>query len=108
MRHLIEIIESARSNFVKADWRHEFRGDSDEVDVSYCEGDVDGCQYCVDVRKSAKAADKEAEEAIEALMSGDIVGACDHLEFARRIELEWGDAPAYGPALQALESAAAV
>lgn len=102
MRHLIDIIESARFNFVSADWRHEYKG---EADVAYCEGDVDGCLYCAQVLEAAEEADQEAESAVAALMSGDIVAAYHHLEVARKIEVSWGDAPAYGPALRALQAA---
>ncbi len=105
MLKLIQIIESARANFVSADWRHEYKG---EAAALYCEGDIEGCLYCFEVKQSAAVADQEAEQAIEALIRGDIVAACSHLESARSIELEWGDAPAYGPAHAALEAAAAV
>lgn len=103
MLKLIQIIESARANFVYADWRHEYKGDAGAM---YCEGDIEGCLYCLAVRQSAEAAGQEAEQAIDALIRGDIVAACEHLESARSIELEWGDAPAYGPAHAALEAAA--
>lgn len=104
MLQLINIVESARSNFVSADWRHEYKG---ELSAKYCDGDVEGCLYCAQVLEAAEQADQEAESAVAALMSGDIVAACDHLVVAFRIELEWGDAPAYRPALRALEAAAA-
>jgi len=101
---IIKMIKTARSMFVGADWRHEFRGDSSSVDAYYCEGDVDGCQYCVAVQTSVQAARVLSSQAIEACKRNDWAEAEDLISQCVSIESEWGDAPAYGPVLHHLQT----
>lgn len=105
---IIETIEEGIENFQSCDWTHEFRRDGKIIPDQYCEGDEgdEGCSYCAAVNDSASEAQNLAESAIKYVRGGDIRAALRLIESAVKIEGEWGDAPAYLPALRALRALA--
>jgi hypothetical protein len=103
---IIKTIQSSIDAFDGCDWTHEYRLDGKIIPGQYCEGGDDDCSYCAAVRASAEEAAFFAEQAMVAVSDGDIAEAARLIERAARIEREWGDDPAYRPALDALRALA--
>lgn len=86
------------------DFTHEYLQNGQIVVDVYCEGDHDDCSYCATVRAAAKEAEQLAEEAIAAVSAGNFSKARELIERAAKVELEFGDCPAYQPAVEALRA----
>lgn len=110
INNAIKAIHVART-WDGVDWTHE-RTDLDGKQVKdeagdpvYCDGDYPQvCGYCRDAEADATAAAQLADDAITSLQSGDFAAALDAIRAAAAYEHNWGDAPLYRPAVEAVEA----
>lgn len=102
MEHLIKEIQSAQRAWDGCDWRHLVPRTVGSDDPTYCEGGVEGCAYCAEVAISAARAIAQGDIAIQGIKDGDLVAATMAIGAAVASEMQWGDAPAWGPVLQAV------
>ena len=106
----VAAIGAAQSAFVHADWMHEriqngrIVLDEDDEPV-YCDGTCETCETCVEATSAAQAASDLGDEAIEAIQRGDLEEGLRLVLRARELEDEWGDSPAWTPAVEAVEAA---
>lgn len=96
----------ASGSWIDADWNHErvianYGHVLDEYGSPvYCDGQADSehgsCQICTQATSDAAAAEKLAEEAIDAFRAGNYSEAAELAEQAADLELTWGDHPTWG------------
>lgn len=110
-KRIEDLYSDASGSWSIADWTHERvianYGPvlNDYGDPIYCDGqDDDGpCQTCTQVVADADAAEKLAEEAIDAFRLGNYDEAAELASEASSREITWGDNPTWGEFARTIE-----
>jgi len=102
-----EAVQGAVEMFEGADWTHELlRGGrvttAIDEEPRYCHGSARGCDVCEAGRAAAELCAREGRSALHALFRGNVTLALQHAEEAQRAENEFGDSPAWRPAVEAI------
>ena len=111
-RRAERVVEQAIRAWTECDWSHEATDlmgnllrDDRARPVECGGGEPQRCGYCRDALADAEAAQALGEEALDALREGDLASALRGCRAAAALERDWGDAPAWDPAVRACAAA---
>jgi len=101
-------IREAQETWTGWDWTEDFAGHDDNpvyysgrpADDDDGPGADQAREYAAQVESDAAGAHDQAEQAIECIDAGNYARAVVLMERASRLERQYGDDPAYGPALK--------
>ena len=109
-KDIIAAILAAQAAWARADWTHErviagrIVTELVDGDPVYCDGG-DDCETCDEAKRDSRAAAAYGDQAVEAVRCGDLEEGLRLVLRARELEDEWGDSPAWTPAVEAVEAA---
>ncbi|GIW60020.1 MAG: hypothetical protein KatS3mg087_1086 [Patescibacteria group bacterium] len=111
---LISLVREAQQSFCGWDWPQDFHcrccGRTIVIDGAdyprYCCASMQSQveEYAAEAERVALMARQYGDQAIRALARGKLYAAREWLQRAVSLEREYGDAPAYGPVLAAIEA----